>query len=173
MILDPRQSYRNDLTRVIVALLHEDRSLYYYQGFHDIVEFLLLFSHFDVHWTYTFMKSLTRAYLRDYMQSNFDEVEKLLQCLFPLLSLRAPELVPILQIAVHTPFTLFSIEQNACGDSSMGNHAVFPLTRNDFEIYTLAFVARLRRSAVRCDFAPSHHADLRVCGCLFESLSAK
>ena len=107
ILLHFRQSYRNDLTRVIVALLHEDRSLYYYQGFHDIVEFLLLFSHFDVHWTYTFMKSLTRAYLRDYMQSNFDEVEKLLQCLFPLLSLRAPELVPILQIAVHTPLHFF------------------------------------------------------------------
>ena len=99
-ILKARMSYRKDLTRVIVAILHEDSSLYYYQGFHDIVEFLLLFSHFDVHWTYTMMKSLTRTYLRDYMQSNFDEVEKLLQCLFPLLALRAPELVSVLQIGV-------------------------------------------------------------------------
>ena len=50
----------------------------------------------------------------------------------------------------------------------MGDHIVFPLKRFDVEIYTLACVARLRRSAVRCDFAPSDHADLRFCGCLFE-----
>ena len=36
---------------------------HYYQGFHDIVEFLLLYSKFDINWTYTMMKGLMKSYI--------------------------------------------------------------------------------------------------------------
>ena len=82
---------------MIKAILMEDETLYYYQGFHDIVEFFLLVSDFDLDWTYTILKSLTHQYLKDYMHSNMSEVEKLLQLLYPILEIRCKELVPILQ----------------------------------------------------------------------------
>ena len=82
----------------------EDETLYFYQGFHDIVEFFLLVSEFDLDWTYTVMKSLSKQYLKDYMHPNMSEVEKLLQLLYPILSVRCKELVPILQNpVVHHP----------------------------------------------------------------------
>ena len=96
-LVTDRMSYRESLARVIYSILREDPSLFYYQGFHDIVEFFLLVSRFDIDWTYTVMKALTHSYLRDYMQSNFEEVQKLLELLYPVLEKRAPELVPILQ----------------------------------------------------------------------------
>lgn len=83
----------------------EDDSLYYYQGYHDIVEFLLLFSNFDMDWTYTMMKALTKQYLRDYMHSNMTEVEKLLQLLYPILDVRAHDLIPILRNPVIVMFS--------------------------------------------------------------------
>ena len=96
-----RESYRDKLNQIIKAILMEDESLYYYQGFHDIVEFLLLVSDFDLHWTYTIMKSLTRQYLKDYMHSNMAEVETLLQLLYPILEVRCKELVTVLQSPVN------------------------------------------------------------------------
>lgn len=100
-----RESHRSNLNRVLKAVLMEDESLYYYQGFHDIAEFLLLVSDFDINWTYTMMKSLTKSYLKDYMHSNMKEVEKLLLLLYPILEIRAKELVPVLQNPV--PFFVF------------------------------------------------------------------
>ena len=52
------------------------------------------------------MKKLTHSYLRDYMQSNLNEVMKVLQLVYPLLELRAPELVPILQYPDKTPVVI-------------------------------------------------------------------
>ena len=101
-----RQIHRNQLNRVIKAVLMEDDSLFYYQGYHDIVEFLLLFSNFDMDWTYTMTKALTKQYLRDYMHSNMTEVEKLLQLLYPILEVRASDLVPILRNPVIVLFSL-------------------------------------------------------------------
>ena len=100
-----RQIHRKQLNRVIKAILIEDDSLYYYQGYHDIVEFLLLFSNFDMDWTYTVMKALTKQYLRDYMHSNMTAVEKLLQLLYPILDVRAHDLIPILQNPVIVMFS--------------------------------------------------------------------
>ncbi|KAK8827988.1 hypothetical protein WA556_004619 [Blastocystis sp. ATCC 50177/Nand II] len=91
------------LSRVIYSVLLEDPSLHYYQGFHDIVEFFLLISRFDVNWTYTVIKALIRTHLRDYMGADLTEVERLLQLLYPILEKRAPELVPILQTPAQTP----------------------------------------------------------------------
>ena len=101
-----RESHRAELRRVIKAVLMEDPSLYYYQGFHDIVEFFLLVSDFDIHWTFTIMKSLSRQYLKDYMHSNMSEVETLLQLLYPILDIRSKELVPVLQNPVSPSFNL-------------------------------------------------------------------
>ena len=84
-------------------MLLEDPSLHYYQGFHDIVEFFLLISRFDVNWTYTMIKALIRTHLRDYRGADLTEVERLLQLLYPILEKRAPELVPILQTPVVSP----------------------------------------------------------------------
>ena len=117
----------------------EDDSLYYYQGYHDIVEFLLLFSNFDMDWTYTMMKALTKQYLRDYMHSNMTEVEKLLQLLYPILEVRASDLVPILRNPEKSPIvilpwviTLFthslsSLEQVARLFDVMLLHPLMPL----------------------------------------------
>ncbi|KAM7455418.1 hypothetical protein BLSTO_03825 [Blastocystis sp. subtype 1] len=96
-------AYRESLARVIYSVLLEDPSLHYYQGFHDIVEFFLLISRFDVNWTYTMIKALIRTHLRDYMGADLTEVERLLQLLYPILEKRAPELVPILQTPAQTP----------------------------------------------------------------------
>lgn len=45
-------------------MLIEEPTYHYYQGFHDIVEFLLIYSQFRVDWTYTLVKRLMRSYLR-------------------------------------------------------------------------------------------------------------
>lgn len=59
-----------------------------------------------------------------------------------------------------------TIEQNACGDSPLGDHSVQTLfLPNDAKVHPFALVAGVRRSAVRRAAAASPHADLRVCGC--------
>ena len=52
------------LKRIIRAVLIEEPSFHYYQGFHDIVEFLLVYSQFRVDWTYSLVKRLMHSYLR-------------------------------------------------------------------------------------------------------------
>ena len=42
----------------------EEPTFHYYQGFHDIVEFLLVYSQFRIDWTYTLVKRLMHSYLR-------------------------------------------------------------------------------------------------------------
>ena len=89
--------HRRDLTILIRSLLIEHPSMHYYQGFHDIVEFLMIYSKFNLNWTYTIMKQLMESYLKDFMTPNLTEVEKLLQLVYPILNLRCPELIPVLK----------------------------------------------------------------------------
>lgn len=97
---------RRILKRIIRAVLIEEPTFHYYQGFHDIVEFLLVYSQFRIDWTYTLVKRLMHSYLRDFMQPNLSEVEKLLKLVFPILQRHSPELVPILKNPEDTPVVL-------------------------------------------------------------------
>ena len=63
-IITTSEHNRRILKRVIRAVLIEEPTFHYYQGFHDIVEFLLVYSQFRVDWTYTLVKRLMHSYLR-------------------------------------------------------------------------------------------------------------
>ena len=59
-----RVVHRKEMTMLIRSLMIEHPLMHYYQGFHDIIEFLMIYSKFNINWTYTMMKRLMESYLR-------------------------------------------------------------------------------------------------------------
>ncbi|KAF2070165.1 hypothetical protein CYY_008522 [Polysphondylium violaceum] len=80
-----RNQKKPELMRIVNAVLSIHPSLYYFQGYHEIASVLLLIT--DESLAFAMLERLSLNHFNDCMLPNFSEVLKVLNLLFPLISL--------------------------------------------------------------------------------------
>lgn len=82
------EQHRKILHRVVTSVLIENEHYAYYQGFHDIAEFLLIFSDFDIDWTYSMLRLLCSQHLKDFLMKPMDQILESLCALYYIIEIR-------------------------------------------------------------------------------------
>ncbi|EAL65971.1 RabGAP/TBC domain-containing protein [Dictyostelium discoideum AX4] len=80
-----RNRKKPELTRIVNAVLSIHPQLYYFQGYHEIASVLLLIS--DESLAFAMLERLSIYHFNDCMLPNFAEVLKVLNLIFPLISM--------------------------------------------------------------------------------------
>ncbi|EFA83119.1 RabGAP/TBC domain-containing protein [Heterostelium album PN500] len=80
-----RNTKREELTRIINAILASHPQLHYFQGYHEIGSILLLVTNEPT--SFRLLERLSLNHISDCMKPSFAEVSKILNLLFPLLLL--------------------------------------------------------------------------------------
>lgn len=97
------QQRRQSLAGIILAVLSNNDTLYYYQGFHDFVSvFLLVF--LDDNLTYQVTNAACKYFLKDFMSSNFLSLAKLMSLILNLIEVTDPKLFYFLSQCGMEPF---------------------------------------------------------------------
>ena len=98
-----RERRRKSLTDVMMAILCRNPHLYYYQGYHDLISVFLLVLE-DDHLTFAVAEVVSRNYVADYMNKNFEYVGKSMEFLMVIVKAADPELHAYLGQANIAPF---------------------------------------------------------------------
>ncbi|XP_065827369.1 TBC1 domain family member 20-like, partial [Oscarella lobularis] len=106
---DTKASFRrfkqSQLTELIMRVLHQNKSLYYYQGFHELSVPFLLICGPDV--AVQLLNQLCHTHLRDFMETSIAQSDSLLSFLYPIIAREDKPLQDFLQLSeVGTVFCL-------------------------------------------------------------------
>lgn len=86
-----RHRRREALFNIIMAVLCKNESLYYYQGFHDVVSIFLLVLE-DDYLTFALVEELCVKYLPDFMQKDFSIIVQMMGLIMVIIKREDPEL---------------------------------------------------------------------------------
>lgn len=156
-----RDKRRKVLSDVMIAVLCRNRSLYYYQGFHDVCSVFLLVME-DDHLAFAMSEVVSDRYLRDFMAKDFEVLSKTMRLIMTLINACDPKLYAFLSAANVEPYFATSWlitwwahdvksldEIGRVFDAMLCSHPLFAL------YLCVAMVANLRTEIMQseCDFA--------------------
>ena len=159
-----RDRRRDSLLNIIMALLCTDQSLYYYQGFHDVVSVFLLVLE-DDYLTFHAVEALSKQFLSDCMTENFDSIARLMKIILVVISYADESLYNFLLEAQIEPYfatswfiTWFSHDLKQIDkiarifDLLLCSHPIYSL----YLCSSLVILHRQEIMTLDCDFATVH-----------------
>ena len=171
---------RSKLTDVILATLSQNRSIHYYQGFHDVVSVLILVMMEDEteggdslqsseHFLYRMTSALTETYFEDMAREDFTTITKTMAFILHIIHLHDKELYNFLKEAQIPPYfamswviTWFSHDLKSLGLKGVAR--IFDVCLCSPPYYCLYLCAAYLLAnkdkilGVECDFAMVHNA---------------
>ena len=94
---------RADLSNVIIALLSNNPSYFYFQGLHDVVSVLLLVFN-DNPMAFVASEVICQRYLADFMRRDFSSLSKMMKLIMSLIQFADEELYKFLESSGIEPF---------------------------------------------------------------------
>lgn len=102
-----RRTKRQQLSRIVNAILSRNPELHYYQGYHDIASIFLLVAGTEEA-AYAMLDRLSKNHIRYALNSSLDSTRKILELLFPIIAFADEELYNYFRHSQVEPFFALS-----------------------------------------------------------------